>query len=183
MAREEPATHARTVLRTLQRVAESLPRLNGRRKAIVLISEGIDYDVTQFDDRNASAILQDSRDTAATAVRNNVAIYALDPRGLPTGRRGAIKPIGISDQDYFSAATVRAHQGLYSLADETGGFALLKSNDTSVAFDRIVNDSSRYYLLGYTAQPANSERYRRIQVEVNRPDVRVRARPGYYVRP
>jgi VWFA-related protein len=180
---EERATNARSMLRTLRTLSEWLPGLDGRRKAIILISEGIDYDLAQFDDRFASAILQDSQDTAAAAIRNNVGIYAIDPRGLPTGRRGTIKPAGVADEDYFSTATVRAHQGLYALAEETGGFALLKSNDVAPVFDRIVSDNSRYYLLGYSASPATgSAKYRRIEVQVNRPDIRVRARPGYYPR-
>lgn len=182
MEREESATNARSTLRTLRTLSEWLPRLDGRRKASILISEGIDYDLTQFDDRYATLISQDSQDTAAAAVRNNVGIYAIDPRGLPTGKRGAIKPIGIPDEDYFSMATVRAHQGLYALAEETGGFALLESNDAAPVFNRIVSDSSRYYLLGYsTSHATGSAKYHRIQVQVNRPGVRVRARPGYYV--
>ncbi len=77
---------------------------------------------------------------------------------------------------------MRAHQGLYALADETGGFALLKSNDIAPVFDRIVNDSSRYYLLGYSPPNPGTARYRRIRVDVKRSDATVRARPGYYVR-
>jgi len=184
MESEEQATNARSMLRTLRTLSEWLPRLDGRRKAIILISEGIDYDLTQFGDRYANAILLDSQDTAAAAVRNNVGIYAIDPRGLPTGKRGVIKPAGVPDEDYFSTATVRAHQGLYALAEDTGGFALLKSNDVAPVFNRIVSDSSRYYLLGYIAPPAPSRaRYRRLEVQVNRPGVRVRARPGYYATP
>jgi hypothetical protein len=68
MEQEERATNARSMLRTLRTLSEWLPRLDGRRKAIVLLSEGIDYDLAQFDDRFASAILQDSRDTAMAAV-------------------------------------------------------------------------------------------------------------------
>lgn len=60
-------------------------------------------------------------------------IYAIDPRG----------PVGVPDEDYFFTETVRAHQGLFALAEDTGGFALLKSNDLAPVFNRIVGNSSR----------------------------------------
>jgi hypothetical protein len=51
-------------------------------------------------------------------------------------------------------------------------------------FDRIVSDSSRYYLLGYHTPPATGRPgYRRLEVQVNRPGIRIRARAGYYAIP
>ena len=66
------------------------------------------------------------------------------------------------------------------LADETGGFAAVNSNDLAGAFDRVVRDNRSYYMLGY--YPANQKRddgFRRIEVRVNRPGLQVRARKGY----
>ena len=62
--------------------------LRGRRKTIIYVSEGIDYDITdvirQYDDstsNSASALIDDIRQTISAAARSNVAIYAIDPRG------------------------------------------------------------------------------------------------------
>ena len=66
------------------------------------------------------------------------------------------------------------------LAEETGGFAAVNSNDLAGALDRVVPDNSSYYMLGIT--PPNQKRddgFRRIEVRVNRPGLRVRARKGY----
>ena len=52
------------------------------------------------------------------------------------------------------------------LADETGGFAHVNTNDFDGAFQRIVDDNSSYYVLGY--YPANDKRdgrFRKIEVQ------------------
>jgi len=66
------------------------------------------------------------------------------------------------------------------LADETGGFAAVNSNDFASAFKRLVSDNSSYYVLGY--YPTNDRRdgrFRKIEVRVNRPGLKVNARKGY----
>ena len=45
---------------------------------------------------------------------------------------------------------------LRTLAEETGGFASVSSNDFSTAFQRIVDENSSYYVLGY--YPTNDKR-------------------------
>ena len=49
----------------------------------LFLSEGIDYDIYNlFESTQASSIIDETRDAIAAATRNNVAIYAIDPRGL-----------------------------------------------------------------------------------------------------
>jgi hypothetical protein len=69
------------------------------------------------------------------------------------------------------------------LADQTGGFALVNTNDLDGGLARLVRENSEYYLLAY--QPTNSGRdgrFRRLEVRVKRPGVRVVTRTGYYAR-
>jgi hypothetical protein len=73
-----------------------------------------------------------------------------------------------------------SQDSLRVLAEDTGGFAAVNSNDFSNAFDRIVQENSSYYVLGY--YPSNDRRdgrYRTIDVRLKRPGLRVRARRGY----
>jgi len=63
----ERPRRARALLKTLRAEAELLAGIRNRRKAIVLISEGIDGEV---------------EDAITAATRANVVIYAIDPRGV-----------------------------------------------------------------------------------------------------
>src|SRR5262249_42489273 len=84
----ERAFNARNSLTTLRNVADWFASVRGRRKAILFVSEGIDYDITDLipqsgsNHGSASQILDETRDTIAAATRSNVAIYGIDPRGL-----------------------------------------------------------------------------------------------------
>ena len=75
-------------------------------------------------------------------------------------------------------------QALYrqmdDLAARTGGKAYYSRNDVAKAISDGVTDGSTYYVLGY--YPDNkywNGDFRRIEVKVNRPDVKLRHRPGY----
>jgi VWFA-related protein len=175
---DEEAQNALTVFRGLQRWVAWLAGLSGRRKAVVLFSEGTSYDTSDvFRNVDASQIEDLMRDTIGTAARNNVAIYAIDPRGLPTGKPGPV-PV-IPDEDYFTRETLLAKMSLRSLADETGGFAFTNSNDFDGAFERIVRESSSYYLLGFEPPSSDIRAVHRIAVRVRREDVRVQSRRSY----
>src|SRR5205814_1441421 len=85
----ERAFNARNTLDTLRNVAEWFGSVHGRRKAILFVSEGIDYDIYDMIQANngsnhngASMVMDASRDAITAATRANVAIYGIDPRGL-----------------------------------------------------------------------------------------------------
>jgi hypothetical protein len=70
---------------------------------------------------------------------------------------------------------------LVTLAGDTGGRAFLDSNDFSQVFRRVQEDTSTYYLLGYrSSDPVRDGRFRRITVRLNRPDLKLVYRRGYY---
>jgi hypothetical protein len=69
---------------------------------------------------------------------------------------------------------------LAMLADATGGFAVVDSNRFAEAFDRIVRESSTYYLLGFTSSNEKRDgKRRRVQIRMTRPGLQVRSRDGY----
>jgi VWFA-related protein len=200
----ERAQNARATLSSLRRLSELMAGLRGRRKALVLFSGGIDYNVANAitsgwsqpgaETRMSLAgsgpireVQMDTIDTIAAATRANVAIYGVDPRGLTIG--GGAGTAGMpTDADPSLGLNVTSMQGelgqqhdsLQVLAEGSGGFAAVSANNLSGVFDRIRQDNSRYYVLGY--YPTNDRRdgkFRTIDVRVTRPGLQVRARKGY----
>jgi VWFA-related protein len=84
----ERAYNARTTLTAVKSVAEWLSGVRGRRKTIIFMSEGIDYDISDIipqynaPTNSASMVIDDIRETIAATARSNVSIYSVDPRGL-----------------------------------------------------------------------------------------------------
>ena len=85
---KERGFQARNTLDTIRNLAQYLGNIRGRRKAIVMFSEGIDYNIYDIMSINnsgateASTVMDATRDMLAAATRANVAIYGVDPRGL-----------------------------------------------------------------------------------------------------
>jgi VWFA-related protein len=161
--------------------------------------------------RDASSVLYSMRDAIATATRSGAAVYPVDPRGLITGLgpddiemkapdklSGVRVEMGPGDVDITAASAPsgtgvdaqsldrevqRSLDSLRTLAMETGGVAVLNTNDYEPAFDSIVRANSQYYLMGYYPSDFRRDgKFRRVEVRVKRPGVTVVARDGY-VRP
>ncbi|HSL23823.1 MAG TPA: VWA domain-containing protein [Vicinamibacterales bacterium] len=184
----ERAAKARNMLDTLTNVSRVLGAVQGRRKAVVLFGEGIDYDINNpFEAQFATSIRDDLREAIAAATRSNVTIYSVDARGLTTmgdeSMDMASPPEDPSlrlDSRGLQEELRLSQDSLRSLADQTGGFALVNTNDFRNGFERIQRDNSTYYLLGYYSSNERLDgRYRRITVRVKRPGLEVRARRGY----
>ena len=184
----ERAAKARDLLDTLKNASTVMANIYGRRKAIVLIGEGIDYDITNpFEAQHATTIFQDIRDAIAAATRANVTIYSVDPRGLtalgdenielgatPEDPQLRLDSRGLQDELRLSQDSLR------TLSDQTGGFAIVNANDFRGGFDRIREDNSAYYLIGYySSNERRDGKYRKITVRVKRPGLEVRSRRGY----
>ena len=179
---------ARVALETLARISDWVGSIRGRRKAIVFFSEGIDYNIYDFNKREATTVQEKMREVFASATRSNVSIYSVDPRGLTSLADETIQVSGgfpdnpqlnLSLQSFNNSLRL-SQDSLRSLSEETGGFAAVNHNDFSDAFSRVVKDSSSYYVLGY--YPKNDRRdgrFRKIEVKVKRPGVEVRSRRGY----
>ena len=120
----------------------------------------------------------DLRDVYDTANKNNVAIYAVDPRGLSAGEFGIDQNIAQSiDRNYLNATM----ETLRTLAVNTDGRAIVNRNDLTAGMKQIVRDNSAYYLLGYNSTfTATDGKFHEIRVRVKRPGVQVRSRKGYW---
>ena len=90
---------ARESLRTIREVSEQLASVTGRRKAMLLFSEGIDYDTMEGPIevvnrraavRDAGQVLTAQREMVAAATRANVSIYTFDSARPGHRRRGRV---------------------------------------------------------------------------------------------
>jgi VWFA-related protein len=153
-----------------------------QKKNLIYFSNGI----SQSGVDNQSAL----RAATASAVKANVSIYPVDVRGLqafPPG--GQAQSASLHGQSGYNGAAVlndlnsnaASQETLYTVAADTGGKAFMDTNDLSGVFSQVQKDSSVYYVLGYTStNHAQDGRFRKLKVTVNRPDVKVEARSGYY---
>ena len=185
----ERAAEAQATLRVVRDVANWFATVHGRRKAILLMSGGIDYPMTLQGDASAPNRPTDMVRTAAqeaidVAMRSNVSIYGIDPGGLTGGDDvggNYFAPGSASLGPRASERELRMNQeSLRQLSEETGGIAVVGRNDLGTAFDRIVSDNSAYYVLAY--RPPSDKRdgkFHKITVRVDRPGFVTRARSGY----
>ena len=178
---------ARNTFTVLKNVADYMAGIRGRRKAVVLFSEGIDYDIYDpIANTYASDVRQYGQDAIAAATRANVSFYGVDPRGLSSFDDGA--EIGSLPNDPTLNLGLSALQrelqisqdSLRTLSDETGGFAAVNSNDFAKSFARIIQDNSSYYVLGYYSNDTKRDgQFRNLTVRMKQPGLQVRARKGY----
>ena len=184
----ERGRDARASLDALRNISNYVAGIHGRRKAIVYLSEGIDYDIYDFNNRESTTIQDAMREVIASATRANVSIYGIDPRGLTQLADESMEATGGFPDDQLMNLSMQSFQdelrlsqiSLRSLAEETGGYASVNSNDFTRAWERVVADNSSYYVLGY--YPKNEKRdgrFRKIEVKVRREGVEVRTRKGY----
>jgi hypothetical protein len=102
-----------------------------------------------------------------------VQIYPVDPRGLTTMAQedieiGGLAPgaYGLGPKQLFQELQT-SQQNLRQLAEETGGVAFVGQNDFNAAFNRIVEENSSYYVLGYySTNERRDGRLRNISVRV-----------------
>ena len=74
--------------------------------------------------------------------------------------------------------------GLEPLARHTGGLYIGNTNNLKDGFAKVNADRRFHYLLAYSSSnPALDGTYRKIDVRVRRPDVKIRARGGYVASP
>jgi VWFA-related protein len=168
-------------LLALQSTMQALGKIE-QKKSLIYFSNGISQTGTD----NQSAL----RAATAAAVKNNVSIYPVDVRGLqafPPG--GEAQSASLHGQSAYNGAAVlndlsgnaASQETLSTLAADTGGKAFFDTNDFSGVFTQVQKDSSAYYVLGFTStNPLKDGHYRRLKVQVNRADVKLEFRPGYY---
>jgi VWFA-related protein len=210
---------AHVAFTTANQLMQNLEKLHNRRKAVIWVSSGYDFNPfeksrlkeqlgpcddsgsgdssgqsncvsangrvdpnlapqgSQFAD---AELVRDMADVTRAANRANATLYTIDPRGLVAG--GDIgENLDPVEWDRYVSKTV---DSLRTIADLTGGFAVVNQNDFDKALKRIDAETSDYYVLGfYSSNPDPLRRTRRIEVITKRDGVKVWSRTSYSLRP
>lgn len=188
---------SRPVLAALAAISEGLRSIPGK-KTLVLFSQGF---VTP-------AVLDwQVQSTIDIANRANVAIYIIDSAGLRAGApaSGSLVPStpmagvsGIVNQEQRIRAvggeTVfdnvrqegqnREYDILYRMSGDTGGRFFKGNNDIGLGLERINEEIHARYTIAYRSTNQNFDgTFRKVKIEVRRPDAQVVSRSGYYAIP
>jgi VWFA-related protein len=168
-------------LYAIRDIARVLGRVD-QRKNLLYFSGGL----TRNGIENQASI----RAATNEAVKANMAIYSVDARGLQ-----ALPPVGdastgsLRGTASYSGAAMQSNltnnfssqETLGTLSSDTGGKAFLDSNDFAPAFQQIQHDTEAYYIVGFrSTNTAKDGSFRHLTVKLNRPDVKLEYRPGYY---
>jgi VWFA-related protein len=217
------STASTTQMVQLREAVELLGGIQGRRKSLLLFTEGWPSIVTASRDPKTGAVkpvvtswfagLAPGRASVTGAVNNlnmpqefvgvsqlditgraDVHIYTIDTRGLvaPSAPEGLQHSAYDSSNSAADAGALVGAQydalslstmDLTTIADHTGGLAFINSNDFKKGFAQIVDDNSRYYILGYYSPKTKRDgSFVPVQVTCLRPGLTIRARKGYIAR-
>ena len=170
---------------------QQLKKETNRRKAIVVLSDGLDTEMRNLDRASAANAPTDQQAIASikpeasasliatidAADRQGVTIY---PLALPSGDP---KHLPIPDPK-ITAIYTSARARLQSLADRTGG-RLNEINhleDLGRLYAEVAADLRTLYSIAYQPTGPRARGWRTIRIEVARPELIARTRPGYFAR-
>ena len=189
---EEEAGVLKDTLANLHEAVRLVSSMEGRR-TIVYVSSGIpmtpglglihEYAATFQDNTIFTRIAQRTftqqfRSLANSANREDVSLYTIDASGL-----NPLEGFAAEDSFYVPEATAswvttsNLQEPLNYMADETGGVAVLNTNDVADGLRSIRDDLFSYYSVGYSISSSGEDTAYRIEVELpGHPDFEIRYR-------
>lgn len=172
---------------------KQLSKEGKRRKAIVVLTDGIDTEMSKLDRQTSSKAetIEEANASVkpdqAESIRNvldaadklGVTVY---PLALPSGNPKTLLPLTPQQAAVYTAARAR----MQSLADRTGGrlHDIQRLEDMGRLYAEVAADMRTLYTIAYQSSNAGTRdgRWRAINLEVTRADAIARSRPGYYAR-
>ncbi len=198
---------AQVAFQTMYTMLASLDRVQNRRKAVLYISGGYDFDPFvdgrfmkdrvnggRFSDPMRFLVDEENPYFRLNTVTADIDLYAYMRELTLTANRAnatifTLDPRGLVgvtdagqyiDQSEWRTFLNKTISTLRYIAEETGGFAVVNDNDFVSALKRIDAETSDYYMIGYyPTNPDPTRRTRAIEITVTRPDITVQSRQAY----
>ena len=178
--------------KALQYALKELDKEGKRRKAVVVLTDGVDTELDRADriqtasaTTNADAIAAVKPEASPVlnsvlnlADRLGVTIY---PMALPSGDPKNFEPLSPPQAAKYAAARAR----LEVLANRTGGqlHDVYHLEDMGRIYAQVAAEMRTLYTIAYQSSGNKRDgKWRAINVAVNRPDTVARTRPGYYAK-
>jgi len=177
----------------LRQALQQLSKEGKRRKAIVVLTDGLDTELSALDRKTTAQAATGEEAVAAVkpdeasplravldaADRQGVTIY---PLALPSGDPKRLLPLTPPQAAVYAAARARMN----TLANRTGGrlHEINRLEDMGRLYAEVAADMRTLYSIAYQSsnpRPRDGS-WRAINVEVTRADTIARSRPGYYAR-
>jgi VWFA-related protein len=185
------AIYAQSSIGTLRYIISGMTKLPGR-KAMMLFSDGINIGDTMNNKSRAPAIFDFMQEITDAANRSSVVIYTFDTRGMQSTLAYAASDNSYEIIDGHRTQKLKerdrdfrdSQDGLVYLADQTGGKALLNSNDLDGGIKRALDEQAGYYLLGYVPDAdtfdASKRKFNKFEVKLKQPGLKVSYRSGFF---
>ena len=159
-------------LRAMNGLLNGLARVPGR-KSVLFLTEGFLFEESWAD----------LRLLVGQASRVNARIYTIDALGLRRGSNATDLAV-MNPQETAGQVPTEIYntteEGPNTLANDTGGYVIRKTNDFAGAMVEVARDASSYYVLGFSpSDPSEAGKFRELTVKVKPKGLQVRARRGY----
>jgi VWFA-related protein len=201
---------AHVAFSTAYDLMKNLEKLQNRRKVVIYISSGYDFNPFEkgrleetarrwhvdnpsdlqsdpfYRNQQSSQLLAEAdlvrelAELTRAANRANATFHTIDPRGLVAGQ-DIDQEVDIQD---WNASLREQQASLRVLAEQIGGIAVVNQNDFTKALKKIDAETSDYYVIGYYSNnPDPLRRTRKLEVKTSRPGLSVWSRTSYSLPP
>jgi VWFA-related protein len=171
-------------MKAVSTIADHLRQKPGR-KLVIWLSPGwplMSGATVKFSPQGHEMFFQEIMRQSTALRQAGVTMYAVDPLGLQDAAsrrvnayRGYLKPVKSAPD------SEPANLALQVLSIQSGGRVLNSSNDLDKEIADCVADANSYYVLSFDPEPGKKAgEYHELTVKVDKPDVNVRTRSGYY---
>jgi VWFA-related protein len=185
-------------------LVEVLRKVKGQRNAVIAITDGEDNSLPSqlvkavrlagsgMITTNTGGSFLSFDELLEGAAETDALIYPIHLDPVPTQQSNPSSsplpptvPPGNARQAVASDSTVVAREQLQALADVSGGrfYHADRIEDLKDMFQQVAAELRTVYSMAYTPKNLDLDgKFRRVRVQVNRPDIGIRTRPGYFGR-